>query len=327
MTCALVTGGSGFLGSWLVSRLVQEGRAVRVLDNNYRTSTVESAQRYPQVEYLTGDVCDPRAVSSAMSGVDEVYHLAAINGTANFYAFPHTVLEVGVKGHLVVMEAAAQAGVTLLLYASSSEVYHDALTIPTPETAPGIIPDFLNPRYSYSGSKIAGELLTLHYLPDATYRRIIVRPHNVYGPAMGFDHVLPQIVEKIIATSGGLKRKEAHITLDGDVEDTRAFCFASDAADGILVAATRGSDRNIYNVGREDERSIGELAGLIGGTLGVRVTAHAGRRPMGSPRRRCPDIRKLQRIGFEPRVPIESGLAETVPWYRDYFVHHQNEGA
>ncbi len=131
---------------------------------------------------------DPILVGNAVRGTDCVVHLAAVNGTEYFYSKPHVVLDVGIVGMLNVIAACRQHGVSDLVVASSSEVYQLPPEIPTDETAPLTIPDPLNARYSYAGSKIASELLAINYGRHDFKCVTIFRPHNVYGPDMAWGN-------------------------------------------------------------------------------------------------------------------------------------------
>src|SRR3954447_8022651 len=155
----LVTGGAGFLGAALVRRLVSLGHAVRVLDDGSRGAPRRLADR---PDYVQGDIRDAETVAAATRGVDAVLHLAAVNGTEFFYSKPELVLNVGVRGMLNVIDACRQNGVGDLVVASSSEVYQTPPAVPTDESAPLVVPDPLNPRYSYGGSKIISELLAIN---------------------------------------------------------------------------------------------------------------------------------------------------------------------
>src|SRR5262249_38739956 len=150
---------SGFIGSGLVKALVREGNRVRVLDDNSRGAARRLKDVEKEIEFVAGDVRDPKAVASATSGMDEVHHLAFVNGTEFFYSAPELVLEVGVKGMINVLDACRASNVRTLVLASSSEVYQSPPKVPTDESAPLIVPDPMNPRYSYGGGKIISELL------------------------------------------------------------------------------------------------------------------------------------------------------------------------
>ncbi|MBZ0309503.1 MAG: SDR family NAD(P)-dependent oxidoreductase, partial [Anaerolineae bacterium] len=187
MKTYLVTGGTGFLGAALVRRLVQEGHSVRVLDNNSRGAVRKLGDAANHVEMVEGDIRDADTVSRAVQGVESVCHLAFINGTEFFYSKPELVLDVGVKGIVNVIDACREHGVGEFIVASSSEVYHHPPVIPTPEDVPLVIPDPHNPRYSYASGKLISEIMAINYGRKFFERVIIFRPHNVYGPDMGYE--------------------------------------------------------------------------------------------------------------------------------------------
>src|SRR5437016_11697566 len=188
----LVTGGSGFIGSALVKALVRQGETVRVFDDNSRGALRRLAGLDRDLEFVKGDIRDAAAVDAAMRGIDEVHHLAFINGTATFYSAPDLVLDVGVKGIVNVIDGCRHRGVGRLILASSSEVYQSPPRVPTDESAPLVVPDPHNPRLSYGAGKIISEMMVINHGRKHFERVLIFRPHNVYGPDMGFDHVIPQ---------------------------------------------------------------------------------------------------------------------------------------
>jgi len=137
----LVTGGTGFIGSVLVKRLVNEGYKIRVLDNDIRGAKERIKEIYDKIDLIKADIRDADAVHKACKGIDCVVHLAFINGTEYFYKMPELVLEVGVKGMINVIDGCIKENVKELVLASSSEVYQTAEKIPTDETVPLIVPD------------------------------------------------------------------------------------------------------------------------------------------------------------------------------------------
>jgi len=214
---------------------------------------------------------------------------------------------------------AEEAGVETFVYFSSSEAYQTPTVIPTPEDVPLVVPDVHNPRYSYGGGKILAEMLLLHYARPAGMRRLVIRPHNVYGPAMGFEHVIPQLVERVYRASDGLRLPEASIVLQGTGRETRAFCHVDDAVAGTLLAFEKGADGTVYHLGNPVETTILELLRRIGERCGVRVRPETGEAPAGATPRRCPDVGRLAKLGYVPRVDLATGLAGTVDWYAAYF--------
>lgn len=315
----LVTGGSGFLGSALVKRLVKIGKNVIVLDNGSRGKESRLKEIINQITYLEGDVTDEKFVKKATFGCNTVFHLAFINGTKFFYEQPRAVLSVGVKGALASIEAAESHGTKTYIMASSSEVYQQPENIPTSETERAIIPDVLNPRFSYAGGKLISELLTINYFRDSVTRDMIFRPHNVFGEDMGFEHVVPEIVEKLYLASHGWKRKNVKIEIQGSGEETRAFCYIDDAIDQIMALYTKGEKGEIYHVGIDQEISISSLIENIAKILNLEVEIVPGILQPGSTTRRCPDIGKIRSLGYTGKSSFFEGLKKTVEWYKTEF--------
>src|SRR5207302_7462718 len=135
------TGGSGFRGSALVKALVREGETVRVFHDHSRGALRRLQEVAHDIEFVSGDIRDVAAVAAAMRGIDEVHHLAFINGTATFYSAPDVVLDVGVKGIVNVIDGCRHHGIGRLILASSSEVYQSPPRVPTHERAPIVVPD------------------------------------------------------------------------------------------------------------------------------------------------------------------------------------------
>jgi nucleoside-diphosphate-sugar epimerase len=173
----LVTGGSGFIGSALVKALLAQGESVRVFDDNSRGSLRRLDGVEQDIEFVRGDIRDADAVAEAMRGMDEVHHLAFINGTASFYSAPDLVLDVGVKGIINVIDACRRHGTGTLVLASSSEVYQSPPLVPTDESAPLVIPDPLNPRFSYGAGKIISEMLALNH-GRKHFERVLIFGHT-----------------------------------------------------------------------------------------------------------------------------------------------------
>jgi len=310
----LVTGGSGFLGSALVEGLVRRGYKVRVFDDNSRGNLRRLQKVVDEVEFVEGDIRDGAAVDAATKGMDWVFHLAFVNGTRHFYEMPELVLDVGIRGALTTMDAAMKHHVERYIVASSSEIYQEPKHIPTPEAERIIIPDINNPRFSYSGGKIITELLTLHYLRGIS-QRIIFRPHNLYGPDMGWEHVIPDFMRRIRETTHTAKNGRLPFSIQGTGHETRAFCYIEDAVDGILLCSEKGQDGEIYHLGVDEEIDIAGLATKIGKIAGYDLALQAQPLRAGGTLRRCPDISKLRSLGYVPKVSLEEGLRLTYDWY------------
>jgi nucleoside-diphosphate-sugar epimerase len=298
----LITGGGGFIGSALANRLVSEGHDVVAFDRFSRgkeSRLVDGVQIYP------GDIRNPGLVEAAASGCDTIWHLAYIQGTQTFYAEPAEVIDVALRGILNVLDIAEGKDFFLV---SSSEVYQEPPSYPTDETVPLVVPDVTNPRYSYGGGKIASEVATFAHA-DRLNRAVIVRPHNIYGPDMGTDHVIPEFVLRMQETG-------PDFPIQGTGRETRSFCYIDDCIDGLLTLYDKGAHRSVYHLGNPyEEWSIGGLAELIGERLGRKVRVVPGTLPKGSPTRRLPDIGKMRALGYKPHVDLFTGLESTVEWY------------
>ena len=315
MARILVTGGSGFIGSALVKALVRDGHAVRVLDDNSRGAPRRLAEVRSDVEFIAGDIRDAAAVHAAVRGVDEVHHLAFVNGTEFFYSAPELVLEVGVKGMVNVLDACRAANVRRLVLASSSEVYQTPPHVPTDERAPLVVPDPTNARYSYGGGKIISELMAINYGRKFFDRVLIFRPHNVYGPDMGFEHVIPQFALRLKRAAALHKSGKVPFEIQGDGRQTRSFCHVDDLVRGVMVMRAKGEHLGIYHVGTTQEVTIADVARRIAAHAGREIQFVTGPAPAGGTERRCPDIGKLAKLGYAPQVPLAKGLPPTVDWY------------
>jgi nucleoside-diphosphate-sugar epimerase len=311
----LVTGGSGFIGSGLVKALVMAGHHVRVLDDNSRGSPHRLAEVANDIEFTAGDVRDAAVVEQAMQTMDEVHHLAFVNGTEFFYSRPDLVLDVGVRGMINVIDACRKHDVGRLLLASSSEVYQTPPKVPTDETAPLSVPDPLNPRYSYGGGKLISELMAINFGRKYFERVLIFRPHNIYGPDMGWEHVIPQFASRLDAAAKKHRSGKLRFEIQGTGKETRSFCFIDDLVAGVMLMLEKGVHLGIYHVGTAEEITIAELAGRIAAASGREIDLVPGTPAAGGAERRCPDISKLAGLGYKPRVPLSEGLKPTLDWY------------
>lgn len=324
MEKVLVTGGLGFIGRALSEKLRDQGYDVRILDNRLRGDEKYLDGGTDAFDIHIGDIRDPSVVESAVKGCDKVFHLAAINGTKNFYNIPRQVFEVGVVGTHLLLDAAIKEEIGEFLFMSSSEVYQTPKEVPTDESAALFLPDPINARYSYGGSKIAGEIMTVNYCRDAMDKAVIVRPHNVYGPNMGYDHVVPELALKILhAYEESGSSGPVEVPLEGDGEATRAFVYVDDFVDGALMAMDKGEHLNIYHVGTEDEVSILELAKRIAQQLGIETNFVQKPAAPGGTMRRCPDISKMRALGYQPQIPLDRGLDAALTSVRIYFENRE----
>jgi nucleoside-diphosphate-sugar epimerase len=314
----LVTGGSGFIGSALVKALLRAGETVRVLDDNSRGALRRLREVERDVDFVAGDIRDAAAVDAAMRGIDEVHHLAFVNGTATFYSAPDLVLDVGVKGIVNVIDGCRRHGVARLVLASSSEVYQSPPHVPTDERAPLVVPDPLNPRLSYGAGKIISEMMVINHGRKHFDRVLIFRPHNVYGPDMGFDHVIPQFAVRLKRAATAQGSGPVPFPIQGSGAETRSFCHIDDLVAGVMIMREKGAHLNIYHVGTAEEVSIADLARRMARIAGREIALAPSAVLAGSTPRRCPDISKLAALGYTARVPLDAGLPPTLEWYWEH---------
>jgi nucleoside-diphosphate-sugar epimerase len=315
----LITGGAGFVGFHLATELsAQPEDELTLVDNFVRgrqDPDLEGLLKKSNVRLVSADVTRPETFENLGTGYDEVYHLAAIIGVRNVLERPHEVVRVNAVSTLLLLDWFCRGGGTKLLFSSTSEAYawtqcFHQLPIPTPEDVPLALTDLSRPRASYAGSKIFGELAVNQYCRIYSKSFVIVRYHNVYGPRMGYEHVIPELY---LRAAGG----ESPLVVYS-AEHRRAFCYASDAV-AATVAAMRSpaADGLVLNVGddREDVE-IARLARVILRQAGLKEDILPQPAPHDPIKRRCPDISRARKLlGYEPRTDLETGVARTIAWY------------
>jgi nucleoside-diphosphate-sugar epimerase len=304
----LVTGGSGFIGAALSRNFIQRGYEVKVFDNGSRGRMRRLDDVKKDFEYIEADIRDTDAVLQATKNIDVLFHLAFINGTANFYSRPAEILDIGIQGMYNVLKAVKENNVGQFFLASSSEVYQVPTIFPTPEDVPLVVPDVSNPRYSYGLGKIVQEFLLTHAAPEIP-RKIVFRPHNIYGPDMGNMHVIPELFEKIRDSRDG------KLVLKGDGTQSRSFCYINDFVQAINVILDSDIKSSTLNIGTPEEVTILELAGQIMATLSRHLEVEHVVSPSGETNRRLPDISKVESLGFKQNVDLRAGLELYNSWF------------
>ncbi|HEY3902215.1 MAG TPA: NAD-dependent epimerase/dehydratase family protein [Chthoniobacter sp.] len=320
MSKILITGAAGFIGWHLAMELSADpANKLTLVDNfvrgrNDKDLAVLLAR--PNVTLISADLSDPRTFGTLGSGFDQVYHLAAIIGVKNVMKRPWDVIRINALTTLHLVEWFCQGGAEKLLFSSTSEAYgwtqqFHVLPIPTPEGVPLALTDLANPRSSYAGSKIFGELAITHACATTGKPFSIVRYHNVYGPRMGLEHVIPELFQRALHGQNPLVVYSAN--------HSRAFCYVSDAVTATIAAmeSERANGMTI-NIGNDEEEvTIGELAKRVLTCAGIPAeikTEVAAHDPI---QRRCPDIsRARELLGYAPRVSLDAGLEKTFAWYR-----------
>jgi nucleoside-diphosphate-sugar epimerase len=305
-----VTGGSGFIGSSVVRSLVENGDYVTVLDNNSRGSLDKLANIKGDFNFIEGDVRDDSNFKD-LDGYDCIVHLAYVNGTKYFYEIPYDILDIGINGMINVMNSIKKFNIESLVFASTSEVYQLPPKIPTNEDVPLVVPDILNPRYSYGGGKIASELLAVNFAKQFDLDLKIFRPHNVYGPNMGYEHVIPEIIKKVLSSNDG------KVFMQGDGSDTRAFIFIDDFIQAFNIVMNDSADEMIFHIGNMEEISILEIYKKIISLSGRNIELIPGERPLGATNRRCPDNSRIRSLGYNQQISIDLGIKLSFDWYKN----------
>ena len=321
MARALVLGGAGFVGAHLASRLADEGHELTLVDDLSRgrdDATLSALGARPGVRFVEADLTTPGALSGLPRQWDQVYMLAAVVGVRNVERDPARVVRTNTLALMTVLDWLPGAGETLF-FSSTSEVYAgsvglDLAPVPTPETVPLAIADVAAPRSAYAISKILGEAAVIHAGRARGVRWVIGRYHNVYGPRMGADHVIPEMALRAI-------RREDPFRVYG-FRQRRAFCHVADAVEATLrLTTTDAAAGQVVNIGNDsDETVIEDLAALVCRRAGYAPALERLPAPAGSPERRCPDLTRLHALtGVTPKVSLETGVAETLDWYRAWW--------
>jgi len=311
----LVTGACGFIGSHLVERLMEEAASVRAFVyynsfNHWGWLDSLPKEKSRALDIFAGDIRDPNGVRQAVSGVDVVFHLAALIAIPFSYHSPDSYVDTNIKGTLNVLQACRDLGVERLLVTSTSEVYGTALTVPIDENHPR------QGQSPYSATKIGADFLAESYWRSFNLPVVTVRPFNTYGPRQSARAVIPTIITQLLAGADTVRLGSRH--------PTRDFVFVGDTVDGFVALAKAGDAvlGECINIATGQEISIGELAdGLIAQiNPKAKVLCEDQRlRPAKSEvERLLGDNRKIARLAdWAPRYSLESGLAATIAWFRD----------
>lgn len=324
MNKILITGGAGFIGCQLAKKLSEiEKNDITILDNLSRGKMDEEFEeviKKNNVFFDEFDLLDTNKYSELDQDYDQIYHLAAIVGVKNVQSNPHLVLKFNAQSILNLLEWFVKSESKKLLFSSTSEVYawtntFYELPIPTAENVPLSVDDPKNARATYAISKIFGEMAVINYCKNYGKDYSIVRFHNIYGPRMGMEHVIPELFSK--ARSNAVKLEVY------SVNNTRSFCFIDDCVDATMrIMESSKTNGEIINVGNDEEEiKIGELAKKILDVVGVDKDIEPLKLESDKISRRCPDITKLKEFcGYKPKVCLDEGLKITFDWYKKTFL-------
>jgi UDP-glucose 4-epimerase len=315
MARVLVTGGAGTIGAAVVRRLISDPEwEVRVSDQRDAPAWMREA-----CETHAGDLRDTDEAREAAAGCSHVIHLAAIvGGIGNFHRYPHTLLEANTALYNGVFRAALEEGVERLVYVSSSMVFERASEFPTTEAH---IRDTGIPASAYGFSKLAGELYCRALHDEHGVPFTICRPFNAYGPGEmpddepGLAHAVPDLIKKVLDGQRPLQ-------IFGSGTQTRTLTHVDDIAEGIVTAMSHPAGENEdFNISARDELTVEEIARIVweacgepaGGFLLERLPSFEV-----DVQRRWPSVEKARELlGFESRIGVREGIAQTVDWLRE----------
>ena len=308
MRC-LVTGGAGFLGSHLCTRLVEEGHYVIALDNFY-TGRPENVRHLAEGPYARAfELVRHDVVDRYYAEVDRIYHLACPASPPHYQRNPVRTIKTAVLGTMNMLELAQQTGARVLL-SSTSEIYGEPEVHPQREDYWG----HANPigkRSCYDEGKRCGEALGVAYAMHHGVEVRIVRIFNTYGPRMHEED------GRVVSNFINQALRERPLTIYGDGSQTRSLCYQSDLVEGLLLMMDLATDPGPVNLGNPDEMTVLAIAELVQELVGSRSPIEHRPLPSDDPTRRRPDIAKAKLVlGWEPRVTPRDGLLETIEYYR-----------
>lgn len=303
----LVSGAAGFIGSHLCDRLLQEGHEVIGVDN-FLTGSEENISHLLDNERFLPQIHDVTRPFNIKGEVDFVVSMASPASPKDYLAHPIETLEAGSAGTRNMLELARAKKAGFLL-TSTSECYGDPLIHPQVETYWGNV-NPVGPRSCYDESKRFAEALTMAWHRKYGLRTTIARIFNTYGPRMKLDdgRVVPAFIDQALCSRP--------ITVYGDGEQTRSFCYVSDMVEG-LWRLLRSEERYPVNLGNPEEMTILEFAQHIRRLTGTPSPIVHRPLPVDDPRQRRPDISKARRVlNWEPAVGLEEGLRLTIEHFR-----------
>lgn len=304
---AVITGGSGFLGSHLCDGLVAQGYEVICLDN-FCTGSIRNLDHLRSEKDFHLIEADVTKHFEIDCDVDAVLHFASPASPADYMRMPVETMRVGSIGTHHALDLARSKGARFVL-ASTSEVYGDPLVHPQSETYWGNV-NPTGPRSVYDEAKRYSEALTAAFHRYWGVDARIVRIFNTFGPRMRSDdgRMIPNFIRQAL---GG-----EPITVAGDGRQTRSVCYVTDTADGILRSLHADHIPGPVNIGGSDEMSVLEFAHKIKALTGSGSPIIFTQLPQDDPRMRCPDIRRaIEVLGWRPRIGVQEGLAQTIKWF------------
>ena len=305
----LVTGGAGFIGSWLCDVLLDFGAEVTALDDfsTGRMKNIDHLMKNPKFKLIKSDVCDFKSKEK----IDLIFHMAGHASPDEYQLHPIETLQTSAFGTEKMAELARKNDAPLL-FASTSEVYGDAEVVPTPESYWGKV-NPIGPRSCYDEGKRFAEALLMAYGKQYGLDVRVPRIFNSYGPRLREDGLYGRAMSRFILQA----LTNQPITVYGDGKQTRSFCYITDTVTGLLLLAqSREAKGEVVNVGNSQEKTILELATKIKELTKCKSSVAFHPLPKDDPKRRCPDTNKLGRlVDWKPNITFEDGLKRTITWF------------
>jgi UDP-glucuronate decarboxylase len=308
----LVTGGAGFLGSWISETLLSMGAHVTCIDklSSGSESNISYLLSSPNFAFVKGDVSETYSIDT---DVDIVFHMASRASPFEFKEYPLEILKSNTLGTLNSLEIARKKKARFL-FTSTSEVYGDPAVVPTPETYFGNV-NSIGVRGCYDEAKRCGEAYVMAYKRQFNLDIRIARIFNTYGPRMRNDGIYARALPRFLSQA----LKNEAITVFGEGKQTRSFCYVSDQIAGLLTFAFHPeAGGEVINIGSNHEITIMMLAKRIKELVGSSSEITFNTLPPDDPRRRQPDISKAKgTLGWQPKVDLNDGLTKTVKWFKE----------
>jgi len=301
MSKIIVTGGAGFIGSHLTDKLIEQGNDVIVIDN---LSAGKKENLNPKAHFYNEDICNFEKIEPFFKGIDYVFHLAAIPRVPVSIEDPIGTSKTNILGTVSVFKAATDSAVKKVIFASSSSVYGNQREMPLRED---MVPSPISP---YALHKLTGEKFAKLFWDIYKIPIICLRYFNVYGPRIDFNSDYSLVLGKFLKQ----KSENKPLTIFGDGEQTRAFCYVDDVVNANILAMKRNNLKGgeIINIGSEESYSINHLADLIGGEK-----QYLPKRP-GDVLHTLADISKAKELlDWEPKTSLEQGVEKTKEWFKE----------
>ena len=307
MTQYLVTGGAGFIGSHLVTRLVEEGHQVRILDNLCAGTLQNLAHLNDGVEFFQGDVADPEACAKAVAGAEVVFHQAALASVPLSVDRPLDTHKACVTGTVTLLDACVKAKVRRVVYAASSSVYGNDPEMPKHESQ---LPQALSP---YAAAKLAGELYCESFASSYDLETVRLRYFNIFGPRQDPDSPYAAVIPLFVSALVNGHRPK----IFGDGTQSRDFTYVDNVVEAnIRASLAEGVSGNVYNVACGESLSILDLLKEICSRLNVPCDPEFLEARAGDVKHSWADISATKRdLGYEIQVPWREGLAPTIDYY------------